>query len=91
MVATGKPSTRVAANRVQCGGARTRERGLQLFQPGNGLRSVASPRHFPIAEARRIKLERVAARKALAKQAAEVASHIREARALGIILPRRIP
>jgi hypothetical protein len=69
----------------------TRERGLQLFQRGNGLRSVASPRHFPIAETRRIKLERNAGRKALAAQADEVAPHIREARALGIILLRRIP
>ena len=76
--------------RVGCGGW-SRERGLQLFQRGNGLRSIASPRHFPIAEARRFKLERIAARKALAEQASEVASHIREARALGIILPRRIP
>ena len=69
----------------------SRERGLQLFQRGNGLRSVASPRHFPIAEARRIRLERIAARKPLAAQAAEVASHIREARALWIILPKRVP
>jgi hypothetical protein len=76
---------------VHVGGRWSRERGLQLFQRGNGLRSVASPRHFPIAEARRIKLERIAERKALQVQAHQAAPLIREARALGIILPKRVP
>jgi hypothetical protein len=38
---------------------------------------------FPIAEARRIKPQRIAARKAFQARAAEVASHIREARPWG--------
>jgi hypothetical protein len=67
----------------------SRERGLQLFQRGNGLRSIASPRHFPIAKARRIKLERIAGRKALEEQKQQVAAHIREAELLGIKLPPR--
>ena len=36
----------------------TRARGLQLFQRGNGLRSVRSPRHFPIELARFIRDQR---------------------------------
>jgi hypothetical protein len=54
------------------------------------LASARSPRHFPIAEAKRIKLDRIASRKALQAQAQQVASHKRKFALWGIILPKRV-
>jgi hypothetical protein len=51
-------------------------RARHLLQIRNGKVSARSPKHFPIEEATRIKLERIAARKALAAAEAEVQAHI---------------
>ena len=63
-------------------GGWSRERGLQLFQRGNGLRSAKSPNHYPIELARKA----LAEKRKRAKQLAPIEA---EAKRYGLILPRR--
>jgi hypothetical protein len=54
-------------------------RGRKLFCIKAGKASARSPRHFPIAEARRIRLQRIAERKAFEAEVKQVAGTLREA------------
>lgn len=57
----------------------TSERGRYLFHRQGGLASARSLKHFPIEKARRIKLERIAARERLAAEKAEVSRELEDA------------
>ena len=58
----------------------TSERGSSLFQTRAGKASARSPKHFPIAEARRIRLERIPQRTRLAAERAEFEHDFENAR-----------
>jgi hypothetical protein len=58
----------------------TSERGRYLFHRQGGLASARSPKHFPIEEALRIRLERIAAHERLVAGRSEVSHELENMR-----------